>query len=118
MYSELPGYRVDEVKQTLEQVVIKARSVHPTAACPSCGNISQQIHSHYMRHPRDIPMLGQQVRLHLITRRFRCDEPACPKQTFAEQHPQFLPRYGHLIAKGGKRTVRGFTECLSLLKNG
>lgn len=102
---ELPGYRVDEVKQTLDQVVIKARRIHPTAACPSCGSISQQIHSHYMRHPRDIPMLGQQVQLHLLTRRFKCDEPTCPKQTFAEQHPQFLPRYA-------RRTQR-FTQQVS-----
>jgi len=106
MYSvNLPGYVVDEVEQIAEQVVIKAHSSNRVAACPHCKSVSHRVHSHYTRQPRDLPMLGQKVRLQITTRRFICEEPTCPKKTFAEQHPQFLPRYA-------RRTVR-FTQQVS-----
>lgn len=53
------------------------------------------VHGHgwYTRRPQDLPCIGQGVDLELTVRRFRCVNPACPRKTFAEQFPDWLPAY-------------------------
>jgi hypothetical protein len=53
------------------------------------------VHDQYVRRPRDLPWRGRRVRLNLIVRRFRCQNEACPRRTFAEDFGPALRRYAH-----------------------
>ncbi|WP_326796934.1 transposase family protein [Streptomyces sp. NBC_01808] len=44
------------------------------AACPDCGSDSTQVHSSYLRFPKDVPSGGRLVVLQLRVRRFFCPE--------------------------------------------
>jgi hypothetical protein len=37
-----------------------------------------------IRHVSDLPASGRLVRLHVVTRRFCCEAPQCPRQLFAD----------------------------------
>jgi len=50
-------------------------------------------HGWYTRQPQDLPCIGQNVRLQLTVRRFVCLNTVCPKKTFAERFPDWLPVY-------------------------
>lgn len=84
---------------TEEHLVICATSQALQAPCSACQQISSRIHSYYQRSPRDLPISGQAVQLRLRVRRFRCLNPACSKQTFAEPLPD-------LVGPAARRTLR------------
>ncbi|HEY4384400.1 MAG TPA: ISL3 family transposase, partial [Ktedonobacteraceae bacterium] len=94
-----PGFTVTEVISTEEKLTIYANSQTEQAHCPACQQISHRIHSYYQRCPRDLPISGQTVQLRLRVRRFRCLNPACSKQTFAEPLPD-------LVGRTSRRTLR------------
>ena len=77
----------DRVKVTMSFVSIGAR-------CPCCHKVSRRVHSRYTRRPTDRVWGGLTTQLELHIRRFHCDTPNCAQQIFAEQHPQYLRRYG------------------------
>jgi transposase len=84
----LPHLRDLQLRQAtcedgLVQLVAHGRGHH--AVCPECQRQSTHVHSHYTRHLTDLPIGGLPVLLHLVVRRFRCLNPRCPRQTFAEQ---------------------------------
>jgi transposase len=63
--------------------------ITPTASCPLCCSNSRRVHSRYTRRLADLPCFGLAVRLQVKVRRFRCLEPQCPRQIFAERFPGF-----------------------------
>ena len=65
-----------------------------SAVCPSCGQPSTRVHSHYRRRLWDLPGSGRPVQVLLVVRRFRCSTPGCPRTTFAEALPGLTQRYG------------------------
>jgi transposase len=95
----LPGFAVTEVFSTEEHLIICATSQALQAPCPACQQISARVHSYYQRSPRDLPISGQAVQLRLWVRRFRCLNPSCCKQTFAEPLPA-------LVGPAARRTLR------------
>ena len=95
----LPGFEVTEVTSTQEQVLICAASQAVQTECPTCNEVSQRVHSYYLRSPRDLPVSGQAVQLQLRVRRFRCLNPQCSQQTFAERLPD-------LVVPTARRTIR------------
>jgi transposase len=64
-----------------------------------CGTPSSRIQSRYHRTIADLPWAGITVRLLLRVRRFRGDNPACPRLIFCE-------RLGQAIAVYARRTQR------------
>ena len=66
------------------QIVITLTPDAESCCCPLCGQRSIRVHSHYCRTIQDLPAHGQVIRLVLCLRRFFCDHPDCPRQTFAE----------------------------------
>ena len=66
-------------------LLIGARSAAAVVACPDCGAPSARVHGRYQRNLADIAIGGRPVRILLNVRRFACETPACPRQTFAEQ---------------------------------
>ncbi|MEU0939840.1 ISL3 family transposase [Embleya sp. NPDC005971] len=75
-------------------VGIQARTNSLTAAtCTGCGTPSDWSHSRYVRHLADAAVGGRPMRIDLSVRRLYCENPACPKVTFAEQVPGLTVRY-------------------------
>lgn len=62
-------------------------------ACPSCGHENDDVHSRYIRKPRDLPVQCRPVRLWVIARRWRCLNQYCPRVTFNESFPGLLERH-------------------------
>lgn len=65
--------------------------VHPH--CPDCRHPAQRVHSRYFRMVADQPWKSLHVRLRLHTRRWFCDDPACPRRIFTERLPGLVQRY-------------------------
>jgi len=62
-----------------------------TAACPLCGCHATRQHSRYTRILADLPCQGRIASLQVQARRFRCDNPRCPRRIFAERLPEVAP---------------------------
>ena len=77
-------FRSTYLQITPTRIVIALTLDAECCHCPLCGQRSSRIHSHYQRALQDLPAHGQVVRLVLCLRRFFCDHPDCPRQTFAE----------------------------------
>jgi len=89
---------VDAVRRVGAAVRISARCTAPGSACPACGARSARVHSRYLRRLADAPAGAQSTAIDLLVRRFFCDNPDCPKRTFAEQ-------VDHLTFRHGRRTL-------------
>ena len=63
---------VDDIQVQTNAIEIYARRRATKAQCPDCQRVSEKIHSHYHRHPHDLPCFGYRVQLHLKVRRFFC----------------------------------------------
>jgi transposase len=94
----LPSFKVTEVISTQEKLVGYASSQSVQATCPACQKISSRAHSSYTRSPADLPSSGRLVQLVLGVRRFRCQNPVCQKQTFAERLPS-LPAWARQTSR-------------------
>lgn len=103
----LPGLAVNRATVRDDVVTVEASTTSPSASCPKCGEPSERVHSRYVRSPRDLPLGSYPVRLALRVRRFRCQNPGCPKRTFVERLPNAVPVCG-------QRTFR-LTDSLRVL---
>ena len=70
-----------------------------TARCPECDARSSRRHGWRIRHLQDLPVQGAQVILRVKVTRWRCQNPYCPRQTFADPLPE-------VAAVLGRRTRR------------
>jgi transposase len=93
LFPQLGGLRVEQVEDTGDAVVIRARCRAVQARCPACGAVSSRVHGGYGRVVADGAVGGRPVLIALSVRRFRCPEPSCPKVTFAEQAGGLSVRY-------------------------
>src|SRR4051812_45267575 len=82
--------RLETSSQTIIVVVTTTAS---KASCPVCQNLSEHVHSRYVRHVADLPWMGWEVKLELHTRRFFCLNLACSRQIFAERLPNVVAPY-------------------------
>ena len=80
-----PGLVVDQVLPTPDHVTILTSPRQDCSPCPACAHPSRRVHSRYRRTLDDLPWQGRPVTLHVQARRFRCLNPACSQQTFAER---------------------------------
>ncbi len=87
---DLPGFCVEQITRTENQIVITARATSPTVCCPDCQQPSSRVHSYYTRSPMDLPSSGRPVSLVLHVRHFRCANALCSRKTFAEPMPNLL----------------------------
>jgi transposase len=73
-------------------VVVAATRAGP-ALCTGCGQLSDWVHSVYVRHLADEAVGGRPVRIDLTVRRLYCENPACAKVRVAEQVGGLTRRY-------------------------
>lgn len=88
-----PGLVADCIRLGADRLTIEAHTTSPSASCPNCQHVLDRVHYRYVRSPRDLPIGQYTVRLVLHVRRFACRNPGCPKRTFAERLPEFLPAH-------------------------
>lgn len=85
---------VTAVDTTGPVVVVRARTrMEEAFACTGCGRMSDRVHSRYKRWLADTAIGGRPARIELQVRRRYCENPSCPKVTFAEQVDGLTIRY-------------------------
>lgn len=84
--------KIEHVAIDAEVITITATSVRDRSDCPQCSQASGRVHSTYVRTVADITWAALSARWHLRVRRMFCDNPDCPRQTFAERLGCLLPR--------------------------
>ena len=82
--------KVVDVQDTPDRLVVTVQDTREHVCCPSCGQPSRRIHSHYLRATQDTAVGDRAVEVHLHVRRLRCDTKACSHLTFAETWPAWL----------------------------
>jgi len=107
------GLTVDQVLPISDNVIIQTSPCHASAPCPTCAQLSGRLHSRYQRTLADLPWQGRPVALQVQARRFRCLNPACARQTFAERLSGVAPVAGRRTERLG--TLQG---CLGLALGG
>lgn len=90
---DVPGCRVVAVESVGQALVVTVEGVSRKQVCPSCGHESDDVHSSYVRKPRDLPVQGRSVRLRVIVRRWRCLNRACARETFCELFTGLVRRH-------------------------
>jgi len=80
-------------------ITIVVRSIQKAVCCPLCREISNRLHSHYIRQLADLPWHGVAVRLEVKARKFRCRNELCQRKVFCERLPKVAAVYA-------RKTVR------------
>ncbi len=104
---------VDQVVPNPDNVVILTSPRQLSATCPACAHPSHRLHNRYRRTLADLPWQGRPVALQVQARRFRCLNPTCSRQTFAERLPG-------VASAAARRTERlgSLQGCLGLALGG
>jgi transposase len=89
---------------TLEDqgLTLDVKVTAPTAPWPTCAQSATRMHSDYRRTLADLPWATLPVRLSLPVRRFFCDTPSCPRQTFTERVPTVARPYAHTTTRASQ----------------
>jgi transposase len=85
------GLLVQQILPSPNHLTIVAAPRQKSASCPACAVPSLAVHCRYERAFADLPWQGCPVTLRVQARRFRCLNPACPRQTFAERLADTAP---------------------------
>jgi len=85
--------RLASIELNGQMIVISVASTNQQENCPHCQKVSSRIHSHYRRHPADLPLAGHTVRLEISVKRFFGFNDDCQCTTFAERMPELLKPY-------------------------
>jgi len=102
--SGLDGFRVLEVVEDPDELVITIETTMVVVGCVRCGT--------GRRRPvdvRDLACFGRPVRLRVLKRRWRCVEPSCAAKTWTEQHPG-LPLRQVMTSRAGFEAARQVGE--------
>jgi len=109
-----PGFSAVDALSDGNSTVIAIRATGANSPCPSCGAISDRVHSRYPRRLADLPIAGLRVVLVLHARRFRCDAVRCARRIFTERFDD------NILKPWSRRTARldQIVHCLALALGG
>jgi nucleoid DNA-binding protein len=94
LLSQLAAVQIEALRAVADEVRVTARTRDGTpVACPGCGVRSDWVHSRYVRHVADEAVGGRPLVIDLSVRRLYCENPSCPRTTFAEQVDGLTVRY-------------------------
>ena len=80
----LPGYRVQAVREAEREYHVKAETIRPVGRCPACHGAVTVGHGRVETLVHDLPVHGKKVGIYVNARRLRCQ--SCGK-TFMETLP-------------------------------
>ena len=97
-----------------DSTAVTIRGTSAISACPSCGAVSDRVHSRYPRRLADLPIAGRRVVLVLQARRFRCGAVRCARRIFTERFDD------NILKPWARRTARldQIIHCLALALGG
>ncbi len=95
----LPSCQIIDCSPFQEGYSLIAFSTIKQADCPLCHQLSNRPHGFYFRQPTDLLISDKPVQLRLRLRRFRCLNPVCPKRTFSQSFPDWLPAYARRTSR-------------------
>ena len=100
----LDGFEVDA-----RSITIRIATKRAVAACPSCGQFSDRLHSRYTRTLADLPWHGVPVRICLHTRRFFCRTVYydAPGVMTAALNQNAIGRKLDTLTRAGQRILKG-----------
>ena len=109
-----PGLSADDALSDDDSTVVTIHGTSAISVCPSCGVVSDRIHSRYPRRLADLPIAGRRVVLVLQARRFRCDAVLCARRIFTERFDD------NVLKPWARRTARldQIIHCLALALGG
>jgi len=87
----LDGFRVLEVIETPDELIITVETTATVEGCRRCGCRAVP-HERSPVDVRDLTCFGRPVRLLVLKRRWRCVDPDCDAKTWTEVHPELPPR--------------------------
>src|SRR5436305_12012893 len=82
----LDGFRVLEVSEGSDEVVITVETTAVVVGCGRCG-VRAEAHDRMPVEIRDLACFGRPVRLRWMKRRWRCVEADCDARTWTEHSP-------------------------------
>jgi transposase len=89
----LAGLAVVGVEDGLDGPVVHVVTADERArVCPECGTRARRSKGRRLTRPRDLTVGGRRPRLVWSKRRWRCDEPGCPRGSFTEAVADVPPR--------------------------
>jgi transposase len=80
----LDGFRVLEVAESTDELVVAVETTATIAWCAACGTRAEA-HDRMPIEVRDLPCFGRPARLVWRKRRWRCREDACDARTWTER---------------------------------
>lgn len=89
----LDGLQVTDAEQEADGTVTVWAVTGDGPRCPGCGMMSGRVHETVLARPRDVRRGGDVVRLCWVKRRWKCEQPGCPRRTFTEAVPQVPSRH-------------------------
>jgi transposase len=92
VFSGLSPLVVEDVSDSGDRILVRARTPQQTARCPACGASSGVVHGYHLRTVADVPVDARQVVVRVQVRRLVCLTRGC-QHTFREQVPGVLERY-------------------------
>jgi transposase len=104
----LSGFRVLEVTESVEELVVEIETTADRAACSSCGTWAEA-HERMPVAIRDLPFGGRPVRLVWRKRRWRCVDADCEAKTWTETSMHISSRV-LLTRRAGAETCRQVGE--------
>jgi transposase len=120
----MPSFRASELLPTGfcavgassegEGAVVTIRAMSANSSCPSCGAVSNRVHSQYPRRLADLPIAGRRAVLMLQARRFRCEAVLCERRIFTERFND------NILKPWARRTARldQIVHCLAIALGG
>src|SRR3954453_10869479 len=113
----LDGLAVTAVDEGVDAPVVYLVTADEQARrCPECGALAHRSKGRRTTRPRDLPVGGRRSRLVWRKRRWRCDEPGCPRRSFTEAVASVPARKrltvrlraaaGAAVADGGRTVVQ------------
>ena len=109
-----PGFCAVGALSEGDSTVITIRAMSANSACPSCGAVSNRVHSQYPRRLADLPIAGRRAVLMLQARRFRRAAVLCERRIFTERFDD------NILKPWARRTARldQIVHCLALVLGG
>lgn len=87
-----PDLKLERVHSQMGAMVLALRATGSEALCPTCGRAAYRVQRSYRHTLADLPCQGVPVRLHLLVRRFRCEQTDCSRAIFSERCPERAKR--------------------------
>ena len=93
------GLELTQMEYHEDQLVLHITATSPSALCPLCQQPATHLHSRYRRVVKDLPCVGQQVRLILYVSKFFCETANCVRKAFAERLPEFVAPWAQMTVR-------------------